>query len=159
MEIAQYPLVNLAGRLTLRPARVMYVGMKGAIPMATNAEFLIAGSREVRRVPRGWQHPKDEAGRLVPLLPFGYEFEDGQTPYPTTPDPGRDAAEIVAYETTTEGTPISPAFPDTPEGRLALIAWCAEHCTTFGRNKTDGEGWAALLFGDASVALDGRVIR
>ncbi len=28
--------------------------------------------REVRRVPRGWEHPKDENGRFVPL--FGRDF-------------------------------------------------------------------------------------
>ncbi len=132
-------------------------------------DAMILGPRELRVIPRGWQHPRDERGRLVPLLP-----SDG---YPRTPEAKRayriemghaaaraaympDAtgrAEIMAYETTSEGTPISPAFPDTPEGRRQLIAWCAENATTYGDSRTGVEGWAALLFGDAAVALDGTI--
>ena len=66
--------------------------------------------------------------------------------------------EIAAYEATSEGTPISPAFPNTDEGRLALINYCAEHCFTFGDHRGDAEAWAAILFGDAAVAADGRVV-
>jgi hypothetical protein len=66
--------------------------------------------------------------------------------------------EIAAYETTSEGTPISPAFPNTDAGRLALINYCAGHCFTFGRHRADAEAWAAVLFGDAAVAADGRVV-
>ena len=53
------------------------------------------------------------------------------------------SAEIAAYETTSEGTPISPAFPNTPAGRLALINFCAANCTTFADNRADAETWAA----------------
>jgi hypothetical protein len=63
------------------------------------------------------------------------------------------AVEIVVYETTTEGTPISPSFPNTPAGRLALCDWCARNTTTFGDHKADLEAWAAILFG-ASAAVD-----
>jgi hypothetical protein len=72
------------------------------------------------------------------------------------PTPGE--VEMAAYETTTEGTPISPAFPNTHEGLVALIRYCAEHCTTFGEHRADAEAWAAILFGDAAVGLDGRVV-
>ena len=51
--------------------------------------------------------------------------------------------EIMVYEICTEGTPVTPAFPDTPEGRLAMLAYCAEEVTTLGRYKTGVEGWAA----------------
>jgi hypothetical protein len=111
------------------------------------------GSREVRRVPVGWLHPVDEQGRCVPLLPHDYVSDDG-APVRRMPQPGEP---IMAYETVSEGTPISPAFPDTPEGRRDLVAWCAEHATTFGDHRADAEAWAAILFGDAEVGLDGEV--
>jgi hypothetical protein len=63
---------------------------------------------------------------------------------------------IIAYETMSEGTPISPAFPDTPEGRLGLLRHCAAHATTFGKHRAGIEAWAAILFGEhAPVRLDG----
>ena len=92
-------------------------------------------NREVRRVSRGWEHPRDERGRYVPLLPEQMPAVAGD-------------GEIMAYETTTEGTPFSPAFPDTRAGRLALVNWCAKNCTTFANHKADAETWAAILFGE-----------
>lgn len=109
----------------------------------TEVRFL--ANREVRRVPHGWQHPRDERGRFTPLLP-------GQMPA----DAG--ATDLMAYETTSEGTPISPAFPDTPEGRLELVRYCADHATTYGKHRTGVEAWAAVLFGEqATVGADGTV--
>jgi hypothetical protein len=120
-------------------------------------EVLFVGAREVRQIPKGWQHPTDERGRHIPLLPFRYPFDEGQEEQPTMPPPLGEI-EIAAYETTSEGTPISPGFPDTAQGRVDLLNYCAEHCTTFGDHRADAEAWAAILFGDAAVALDGRVI-
>ncbi len=102
-------------------------------------------NRELRRIPQGWQHPQDARGRYVPLLPEQMPAVDGPS-------------EIVVYETASEGTPLTPAFPDTPEGRLQLIRYCVEHTTTFGRHRSGAEAWAAILFGEgASVAPDGAV--
>ena len=56
-----------------------------------------------------------------------------------------------------EGTPISPVFPNTPEDRLALVNYCAEHATTFGDHRAGAEAWVAILFGGASGDLDGTV--
>jgi hypothetical protein len=116
----------------------------------------IIPNREVRKIRRGWQHPKDASGRYIPLLPFGYQVDDERAPadrmMPLTPWAGE--IDIAAYETTTEGTPISPAFPDTPEGRRDLIAWCAGHATVFGDQHAGGEAWAAVLFGDGAT-VDG----
>jgi hypothetical protein len=134
-------------------------------------------NREVRRITKGWQHPRDAKGRFVPLLPadylsrlseaeradileanaaIGYDTEAHLMP--TVARLAPEAVEIAAYETTSEGTPISPAFADTPEGRLAVANWCAVHATTFGDNKADAETWAAVLFGDgAFVTSEGRV--
>ena len=121
-------------------------------------QTVFMANRELRVVPKGWQHPTREGAttrvqqwlRPVTVLPEQMPDVSGLAPEET---------EIVAYETTTEGTPISPPFPNTPEGRAALIAYCAEHCFTFGRNKGGAEAWAALLFGeDAAVTADGVVI-
>ena len=151
--------------------------------MLTDArpEFLFVGGREVRVVPKGWTHPKDENGRFRPLFPADRYPEtvearrDWIKEYGTRlpsrknymPDVGGRRAtdpafeihrtDIMAYETTSEGTPISPAFPNTQEGRRALVEYCAEHATTFGDSTTGVESWAAILFGDAVVALDGMI--
>ena len=122
-----------------------------------NIRPYFVGGREVRRVPRSWQHPKDDRGRYVPLLPDDYWSDEPVDDAAKMPAPD-GPTEIMAYETTTEGTPISPAFPNTPEGRRDLIAFCAEHCTTFGQHKADAEAWAAILFGEAAVGLDGQVV-
>jgi hypothetical protein len=123
-------------------------------------EVFFVGSREVREVPQGWQHPKDERGRYIPLLPFGYQIDDDErAPADRMMPPPLGDIEIAAYETVTEGTPISPAFPDTPQGRLNLLAYCAEHCTTIGEHRGGVEAWAAFLFGDAAIGIDGQVIR
>jgi hypothetical protein len=123
-------------------------------------EVYTAGGREVRVIPRGWQHPKDGRGRHEPLLPAGYTFEDGEV-FPTMPELSGlapEQTEIAAYECVSEGTPISPAFPNSDAGRLALVRYCAAHCTTFADHRADAEAWAAVLFGNAAVAIDGRVV-
>ena len=134
-------------------------------------------NKEVRVIPKGWKHPQDERGRHRPLLSadrwpstaeaqhqWMMEYETEQPPDPEQFMPSArglpvEATEIVAYETTSEGTPISPGFPNTPEGRLELVNYCAEHCTTFGQHTADPEAWAAILFGDgtAVVSEDGTV--
>jgi hypothetical protein len=135
---------------------------KGASKMTTSqADLRFVPGREIRVIPRGWQHPRREGGRYQPLLPAGYAFDDDQERWPQMPDASRlpeGETEIAAYEAVSEGTPISPAFPNTPEGRRALVGYCAEHCTTFGRNRGDAEAWAAILFGDAAVTSEGAVI-
>ena len=127
-----------------------------------DSQIVFTGSREVRVIPQGWQHPRDERGRHVPLLPADYVFDDEQdATYPTMPSVHalRDGeTQIIAYETVSEGTPLSPAFPNTSAGRLALVAWCAGNASTFGDKRASGEAWAAILFGGAGVALDGTVL-
>ncbi|MBI5284962.1 MAG: hypothetical protein HY874_07695 [Chloroflexi bacterium] len=129
--------------------------------MTTNEiDFQFIPNREVRQIPKGWQHPKDAAGKHIPLLPADYTFDDAEHAAGAAglmPTPGT-SAEIAAYETTTEGTPISPPFPNTPEGRRALVAYCAEHAFVFGHRRAGGEAWAAVLFGEgATVDGDGTV--
>lgn len=95
-------------------------------------------NREVRHVPPGWEHPRDERDRFVPLLPE------------QMPEPGNGAA-IMAYETTSEGTPISPAFSDTPARAQAdLVAGRADVLVKDRRNPPQG-GFHGRLGGDGGV--------
>jgi len=112
----------------------------------TEREIRFLPNRELRRVPRGWQHPLDANGRPIPLLPE------------QMPEPGTEA-DLVLYETASEGTPLSPVFPDSAAGRLVLVEFAAEQLTTFAGHRTSAEGWAAILFGEgASVTPHGVVV-
>ena len=94
-------------------------------------------SREVRRVPADWEHPKNTDGQYKPLHPgarYMRQANDfmehlrsmglqrtiewrGMPPdmRDFMPDwPEDKATHFMMYENTTEGTPISPAFT-TPE--------------------------------------------
>lgn len=99
--------------------------------------------REVRRVPSGYEHPRDKRGNYVPLFDGrGYAgdlayFEAHEAEWrasygddlggETRPDPARyteafpldTATAYCIYETVSEGTPWSPVF-DEPE---ALLHW------------------------------------
>jgi hypothetical protein len=47
------------------------------------------------------------------------------------------------YETTSEGTPLTPTFA-TPE---ELATWCAEHkVSTFGDFTADYDSWLAMIY-------------
>lgn len=45
------------------------------------------------------------------------------------------------WETTSEGSPISPIFASLTE----LCDWCADNATTFGSNKTTAKEWRRML--------------
>lgn len=117
--------------------------------------------REVRRVPKDWQHPKDERGRYVPMYPGSWyadrvrEWEDAvrerglQGAIDWTggpPSRGRympmwtdaEADHLMMYEDTSEGTPISPPFK-TPE---ELARWLADNnASAFGGMTATYEQW------------------
>lgn len=96
-------------------------------------------SREVRRVPASWEHPKDEKGHYVPHykhFPYNQEeieeglrdgWLDNNPPnygcdvMPQWPEAERTHYQM--YESVTEGTPISPVM-ESPE---ALARWLAEN--------------------------------
>jgi hypothetical protein len=80
-------------------------------------------NREVCRVPLGWQHPTDRSGQLG----------------------------LCVYETTTEGTPLTPAFPDTAAGRWALVHSCATRVSVFADRRPNAEAWIELLVGGNAV--------
>ena len=101
-------------------------------------------SREVRRVPASWEHPKDEKGHYIPHYEhFPYDQEEieeglrdgwlsneppnyGCDVMPQWPDAERTHYQM--YESVTEGTPISPVM-ETPE---ALAHWLADNKASAG---------------------------
>lgn len=119
--------------------------------------------REVRRVPKDWQHPKDERGSFIPKLDRSYadaarEFTEkvnadglqaamdwfGSAPEAERymPDwPESERTHLMMYEDTSEGTPISPAF-ETPE---ELARWLADNnASAFGGMTATYEQWLAV---------------
>jgi hypothetical protein len=138
--------------------------------------FRFIVNREIRRVPLDWQHPRLENGQYIPLFPAGSYSEseiysllgEGKTLQEIAswqmPDFSNVPAEqlgLCVYETTSEGLPISPVFPNTPEGRWALVHYCAQFATVFANRKVNAEAWAELLFGDSLAVVDsetGRVL-
>ncbi len=122
---------------------------------------------EIRRVPLDWEHPTDERGHPVPLerrdlwytdaelrelYAEGYTLEDLESRFmPDFSTVPADRMGLRAYETTTEGTPMTPAFVDTPEGRWALIHCCATNVSTFADHLTSARAWAELLFGSRAT--------
>ena len=114
--------------------------------------------REVRMVPKDWEHPKNSDGRFKSLhdsyVADAEDFmavanEEGlqeAIDYMGVPDavdymPVWDKSErthLMMYENTTEGTPISPAF-ETPE---ELARWLADNnASSFGSHTATYEQW------------------
>ena len=155
--------------------------------------------REVRRVPKDWQHPKDERGRLKPLFDGysedvrawdegaamwakgmvrdwsnggwkqrgdgvqseTYEEWDGERPSRSDYMPEWPAAErthLMMYETTSEGTPISPAFETAEE----LAHWLADTgASAFGSMTATCEEWLAMFGHGSTVSaamIDGQMV-
>jgi hypothetical protein len=118
-------------------------------------------SREVRRVPPTWEHPKKPNGHYVPLLKTSYEEmvalraaykpeEHGGCPVddwygsldrPRMPHwPDAERTHLQMYESTSEGTPISPVMA-TPE---ELAHWLADNkASAFGDMTASYEQWLA----------------
>lgn len=85
----------------------------------------------------------------------GCEFSEwaGDRPDPDDYLPIWSAEEkthLMMYETTTEGTPISPAF-ETPE---ELAKWLVDNdVSAFGRNKGTYEGWLRVAQGGFAPSM------
>lgn len=114
--------------------------------------------REVRRVPAGWEHPKNEKGSYIPMHEhFPYtkgEIEEGLRDgwlKKDLPNYGMDvmpqwpAAERThwqMYESTSEGTPISPVM-ESPE---KLARWLADHkASAFAGQSASYEAWLSTI--------------
>jgi hypothetical protein len=121
--------------------------------------------REVRMVPKDWQHPQ-ESGRYVPLWPsdsyapraanfieilnnHGLQEALEQCGAPNKNDympdwPQAERTHYMMYEDASEGTPISPAF-STPE---ELAKWLHETgASYFGKATASYDSWLAVCRG------------
>lgn len=78
-------------------------------------------------------------------------FEEwyGEKPDPsdyTSTRPDDDLTHIVMYENTSEGTPISPKFPNTPEGEDELARWLADNlASAFAGRTATYEQWLGTI--------------
>jgi len=137
-------------------------------------------SREVRRVPADWEHPKDGFGRHMPMFDESYEdaraeWLDGlalwlknehpdQSEHDSTKEldfwewgggpPDRDyyrphwtdeeRTHYQMYQTTSEGSPISPVM-ETPE---ELARWLADNnANAFAGDTASYESWLRVCNG------------
>lgn len=136
--------------------------------------------REVRMVPKDWEHPKQYGDRYQPLFD-GYraalaDFEadvkekgldealDWHGRGPVTDDympdwPQDERTHYMMYETTSEGTPISPAM-ETPE---QLAQWLADNkASAFGSETATYEQWLRMIRGPGwapSAVFDSKGLR
>lgn len=114
--------------------------------------------REVRMVPADWQHPKDASGAFISMRSsFPYNeaevaggIRDGwltdEEPFhgvPVMPQwPAAERTHFMMYETTTEGTPISPAFASAE----ALATWLAlTKASAFADFPASYDAWLATI--------------
>ena len=121
-------------------------------------------SREVRRVVSKWEHPKDENDRHIPMYEhFPYNEEEiaeglrdgwldnappnyGCDVMPQWPE--LELTHYQMYESTTEGTPISPVM-ETPE---ALAHWLADNNASAGPYATATyDQWLAIIKAGSSA--------
>ena len=115
-------------------------------------------SREVRRVPANWEHPKNENGHHIPMhehFPYNEEeIAEGLRDGWLDNDPpnygcdvmpqwsGSERTHYQMYESVTEGTPISPVM-ETPE---ALAHWLADNEASDGPYATATyDQWLAMI--------------
>ena len=126
-------------------------------------------SREIRRVPFGWQHPKRENGSYQPMFDKDYkavkdewlnELKEWQEGTHEDYDPEQDYWEYYGnppdrdfyrptwetvpdcyqvYEDVSEGTPVSPVFETQDEMKEWLLA---EGYSEFASEKFIEHGWA-----------------
>lgn len=143
--------------------------------------MLINMGRQLRKVPKNWEHPKDKNGKYIPMyniyygdvlkewlenhekwekdahpdliknpaLKENYSFYAMWEPFP---DPNHyltkkytenELTHIQLYETTSEGTPISPVF--LKEKFDTLCEYAATYLTVFADFKVTKDEWKAML--------------
>jgi len=131
-------------------------------------------SRTVRKVPKDWQHPKDENGNYIPMHEhFPYtpeEIREGLLEgwlvldkenfgIPIMPDwSDGERTHLMMYETTSEGTPLSPAFARPEELAHWLVnnnasASGSEHATYNQWLAMIRRGWASTFVYTSGVGL------
>lgn len=124
-------------------------------------------------MPLDWKHPKDERGEYIPLQRRDLSYTEGEIEeglaegwlksrqeaedmlMPDFSNIPEDQMGICAYESVTEGTPISPVFPNTPTDRFELAQYCSENATVFGYQKApDIEAWCRILFDSVNALFN-----
>jgi len=141
-------------------------------------------SREIRKVPSGWEHPKDSEGIYIPMFDETYDdaaqkwlqrlmaWESGNDPDrnrrnsgciryfwdwdggPPDQDSFRptfksEPTHLQIYETVSEGTPISPIFPD----KDTMILWLIDE----GHSRKAAEAFAKGGYAPTMTFFKGRV--
>lgn len=135
--------------------------------------------RELRQVPKDWEHPRDTCDRYRPLMQgYGVALErfkvdiekmglgdaldywgGGPQSDKYMPDWTWDEAPyFMMYEDTSEGTPISPAFETIEE----LAHWLADNnASAFGRTGASYEEWLSTCkvgYAISAIGVPGRGI-
>ena len=87
--------------------------------------------REIRRVPKNWEHPKDEEGYYLPMYEMDFDKEEMVC--------------FQVYETSSAGTPTTPVFQTKDELIEYLIEY-GEFGSDHGYTKEQAqtfvnEGW------------------
>lgn len=77
------------------------------------------------------------------------EEGDGGPYHPDWPEDAQMGIQL--WENTTEGTPKTDPYPDTPEGRRALCEYAAKHVSVFADQKVSAEDWHRMLFDEGFV--------
>ena len=123
--------------------------------------------REVRKVPKDWIHPRGwihDNKQYTPLYNETYEKAceeyscTNYTPKPekyVTYDKYDDSicTHFQLYETTSEGTPLSPVFETLEE----LIDYATENCTVFADYKVSKTEWIKMINDDNFYIKDGNI--
>jgi hypothetical protein len=91
------------------------------------------GHRIVKRVPLDFDHPVGEAWPGY-LAPEGLTDDEIDAWQGTDPPEGEG---WQLWETTSEGSPVSPVFPSAEE----LADWCADNATWFADARWTRDQW------------------
>ena len=127
-------------------------------------------SREYRVVAQNWVHPKDDNGNYIPMFrgdqyhahiaEWKIESEDrSQSGKPAPPEPDKSrympqwndqqATQYQMYETTSEGTPISPVM----ESKEDLARWLTDrNVNAFAGQTASYEAWLNLCDGNEAIS-------
>jgi len=107
-------------------------------------------SREVRKVPPSWEHPRDERGMYIPLYDSAIWFFFSRDPHLEMPSKDKFmpywrsgvATHYMMFETIDEGTPMSPAFETAEE----LASWLTDNGANWsGGDVASYDAWLALI--------------
>ena len=128
-----------------------------------SVRIMFCVNRELRKVPPDWEHPRNENGQHISLFDH---YEDALASWEKSPErncederpnpddymlvgvPESERTHYQAYQTTSEGTPISPVLA-TPE---EVARWCADHKVgTFASTPASYEKWLAIFMGSSSL--------